>query len=367
MKVFVDVYMAKNLGDDLFIDILAKKFPKTSFTLNYYGNGYDDFLSKYSNLNKSNYCVAYKVLNRLGIYDYINDAKRISKQFDVLVFLGGSIFREESYWKDVYAQRMKLVQEFRKQSKPVFILGANFGPYKTEEFYSSYYSLFSQCYDVCFRESYSKELFKDLECVRSSADIIFQTKIPTITNKRKNIAYSIIDPSHKEGLAEYRDEYIKAVVESIKNIIDLGYTCTLMSFCKNEGDLKTCEEIFKSIPINLKSCVKILDYQGDIEPFLKEISESRLIIASRFHANILGIVAQTKILPLIYSDKTWNVLSDIGFKDKILRFNECREIENSDVIEGALKSDIQVENLSDLQSDSVRHFVMLEKVLNNNG
>ncbi len=363
MKVFVDVYMAKNLGDDLFIDILSKKFPNTNFTLNYYGKGYDDFLSRYNNLKRSNYPVVYKVLNRLGIYDYINDAKRISRQFDVLVFLGGSVFREESYWKDVYAQRMKLVQEFRKQSKPVFILGANFGPYKTEEFYSNYYSLFSQCNDVCFRESYSKELFKDLECVRSSADIIFQTKIPTTTNKRKNIAYSIIDPSHKEGLADYRDEYIKAVVGSIKNVIDLGYTCTLMSFCKNEGDLKTCEEIFKSIPINLKSYVKILDYQGDIEPILKEISESQLIIASRFHANILGVVAQTNILPLIYSDKTLNVLKDIGFKDKILRIEECKEINNKEMIEGLLTVHEQVSDLNDIKKNSLKHFSVLENIL----
>ena len=32
MKVYVDAYLAKNLGDDLFVDILTKRYPNHSFT-----------------------------------------------------------------------------------------------------------------------------------------------------------------------------------------------------------------------------------------------------------------------------------------------------------------------------------------------
>ena len=40
-RIFVDVYLAYNLGDDLFLDILSKKYPETEFTVNYVGNDYD--------------------------------------------------------------------------------------------------------------------------------------------------------------------------------------------------------------------------------------------------------------------------------------------------------------------------------------
>ena len=65
-----------------------------------------------------------------------------------------------------YYHRLKIVEEFEKKEKPVFILGANFGPYITQDFFDKYFFLFSKCHDICFRDSYSKELFKNLDNVR---------------------------------------------------------------------------------------------------------------------------------------------------------------------------------------------------------
>ena len=45
-KIFVDVYLSFNFGDDLFLDILANKFPTCEFTVNYVGANYDTFLSR---------------------------------------------------------------------------------------------------------------------------------------------------------------------------------------------------------------------------------------------------------------------------------------------------------------------------------
>lgn len=91
MKVYVDVYLAKNLGDDLFIHILSKRFPDIEFVVNYYGNNYDEFLSNYGNVKKSKYPIKYKLLNRMKIYDYINDVNRLSRGYDALIFWGGFI------------------------------------------------------------------------------------------------------------------------------------------------------------------------------------------------------------------------------------------------------------------------------------
>lgn len=334
MKIYVDVYLAKNLGDDLFVHVLANSFPDTEFVLNYYGNEYDDFLKQYHNVKKSDYPSIFKVLNRLKIHDYINDEKRLSKDYDALIFLGGSIFREEEYWREVYEGRKKLVNAFVDKKKPVFILGANFGPYHTEEFYNAYKELFEKCQDICFREYYSYNLFKDYKNVRCEKDIIFQLEAPELRAKKDKVVYSIIDPKHKDGLKKYEEEYIQFVENLIIDNQKNGYENELISFCAAEGDL----EIGKKIQENLFSKninIKIYNYNGNIDEVIKKIQESKLIVASRFHANILGLILKTNILPLIYSSKTENVLKDINFDGKIVDIKDCskEKIDNSKILQ----------------------------------
>ena len=54
-----------------------------------------------------------------------------------------------------------------------------------------------------------------------------------------------------------------------------------------------------------------------------------MIVASRFHANILGLITGTLILPLVYSSKTENVLKDIDFNGKILDIKDCSKEKNN--------------------------------------
>lgn len=363
MKIYVDVYLAKNLGDDLFIHILANRFPDVEFVVNYYGDDYDEFLSDYNNLKKSKYPFRYKLLNRMKIYDYINDTNRISEEYDALLFLGGSIFREESYWKDLYVLREKMLQAFKKKRKPVLVLGANFGPFHSNEFLESYQKFFEACDDVCFREKYSKKLFENVPCVRHEADIVFQLKVDKRI-KKEQIAYSVIEPNHKEGLKRYREEYIRAISESILNNIRNNFQCVLMSFCSREGDLKICNEIVETLPEMIRDRVKIIDYDGNIERMIGTIAESRLIIASRFHGNILGILCNTKVLPLIYSEKTSNVLKEIGFNNTIVKIEECKKILDNNLIREVLKIDRQLEDDYALCQSAMRQFDILEKILN---
>src|SRR5687767_13631712 len=107
--------MAFNLGDDLFLDILAKKYPNCQFTLNYVGNNYDAFITKYQNLKRRDFTIFNKISQRLKITDYINDYATVAQEHDALLFIGGSIFREEAYHQSLYENRMKLVTDFKKK------------------------------------------------------------------------------------------------------------------------------------------------------------------------------------------------------------------------------------------------------------
>lgn len=323
-KVFVDIYLMFNLGDDLFLDILAKKYPNCQFTVNYLAGNYDQFISGYSNVNRRKYTILDKIGQRLKISDNITNYKEISEECDALLFIGGSIFREEKYHKSLYQDRLKMVREFRNKEKPVFILGANFGPFETDDFYSDYRNFFALCEDVCFRDKYSYELFKDLSQVRYAPDIVFQMNVDEFkpVSNKKRVGFSIIDVRHKYGLAKYYDDYISSTVKSIEFLISKGYECCLMSLCEQEGDLQTINMIKSYLSPETQQSISIFNYKGNLKEAINLIASFNLFIAARFHANIVALLLGNGIMPIIYSEKTTNMLKDINLDEILVNMDE---------------------------------------------
>lgn len=323
-KVFVDIYLQFNLGDDLFLDILAKKFPQSEFTINYLGNKYDQFISKYPNVNRRKYTIINKIGQRLKISDSITNYDKVAGEHDALLFIGGSIFREEDYHRSLYQDRMKMVMEFKKRGKAVFVLGANFGPYNSQEFYKDYKEFFNLCDDVCFRDLYSFNLFKNIPQVRYAPDIVFQLNIneyKTISENNK-IGFSIIDVRHKKGLAKFHHDYINSTIRTIETLVDKGYDCCLMSFCEHEGDLQVINEIKSNLTSETLKKVSVYEYKGNLKEAIFMIASFNVFVAARFHANILAILLGIGVIPIIYSEKTSNMLRDLNMDGLIINFED---------------------------------------------
>lgn len=328
MKVFLDIYLALNFGDDLFLDIILKRYPNITFITNYTGNSYVNFFKEYKNVKKRNYTLFHKILRRLKIYDHLNNFDVIAKECDCAIFLGGSIFRDEPYHTTLYRERTSIMKSFLKYNKKIFVLGSNFGPVVNNDFYQDYYNFFKKCEDVCFRDSYSLELFSTLENIRKASDIVFNLDIEKYKKgkKEKIVGYSIIDFRHKFGLEEFHDNYIENIVESIKTMSKKGYKCEILSFCENEGDLEVAKEINKRLSKEENYKLSIYNYYGNIQDVIEKISTYEYFIAGRFHANILGMLLGIKLCPLIYNQKTLNLLNDLGYNGKIITTDNLFEL-----------------------------------------
>lgn len=361
-KVFVDIYLQFNLGDDLFLDILAKKYPNCEFTINYLGKNYDQFISKYGNVRRRKYTILNKIGQRLKIMDSITNYNKVAEEHDILLFIGGSIFREEEYHQSLFQDRMKIVREFKKREKSVFVLGANFGPFETEEFLNDYRSFFKNCDDVCFRDIYSYELFKDLPCVRYAPDIVFQMNVNEYkTNSiNKRVGFSIIDVRHKQGLSNYYDDYLNSTVSSIELFVNNGYECCLMSFCEHEGDLKVINSIKSKLSPDTLKNVSIYDYKGKLKEAINLIASFNLFIAARFHANIIALLLDIDVIPIIYSKKTINMLNDIDFSRNAINMNELYLQFDEDKIDNAFNSKV---NLESIQEEARNQFEVLSEFL----
>ncbi|MEN8076856.1 polysaccharide pyruvyl transferase family protein [Clostridioides difficile] len=362
-KIFVDIYLAYNLGDDLFLDILSKKYPEAKFTINYVGNDYDEFIEKYSNVQRRKYTLSNKVLQKLRIKDTLNNYKKIAESHDAMIFIGGSIFRDESYHESLYKDRMRMVDEFKNLNKPVFILGANFGPYKRKSFLEDYMNFFERCDDVCFRDKYSFNIFKDIRSVRYAPDIVFQLNLDKYKeNNRKNIiGFSIIDVTHKAGLAKYEDKYLESTVRTIETLVKDGYECCLISFCEREGDLKVINSIKRKLDDKTNIYVRVYEYKGNLEEAFQVISNFKLFIAARFHANIISQLLNIPILPVIYSNKTSNMLKDINLDKLIIDMDKLDKMYDKEVLEYAFNNKV---NLEDIKKKSENQFNKLTEFIN---
>ena len=241
-----------------------------------------------------------------------------------------------------------------------YLLGVNFGPYKTEKYYQNIHNMMSKLEDVCFRDKYSYNLFKDLQNTRCASDIIFSmdTSKVKITNRKRAII-SIISPKDKLD-EKYQEKYENKMIELIKFLDGKGYEICLMSFCKFENDEQEIENIINKLPKTYRDKVERYCYNGNIEQALNVLGDCQLIIGGRFHANILGLVLGKSILPVLYSDKTLHVLQDMEINVPIIDIRKLDEFDVKSLTDEQLNTHFDVEKQ---KKDAQRHFEKLDILL----
>ena len=140
----------------------------------------------------------------------------------------------------------------------------------------------------------------------------------------------------------------------------LGYEITYMSFCKNENDEIAIERIISKLSQDEKEKVSRFYYRNNIEEALNVLGDSQIIVGSRFHANIIGLLLNKTIIPIIYSDKTINVLQDIKYQGKIIDIRKIEEFKISDIKNEDLEYKIDI---SKQIEDSKVHFIGPDRML----
>lgn len=351
MKIFLKAYFRKNLGDDLFVYILCKRYPNITFSA--------ISTTKY-NLKLDNLKIIW-IKNKVQklINKYILKEKKldyyIAKRNEYTVVIGGSMFIENNNSNE---------SVFLGLPKKFFILGSNFGPYYSEEFYDKYKKVFANAIDVSFRDSYSYSLFKNLNNVRYNPDIVFSLDNSIECSTKKNVVISVIDCSSRKEILVSNHVYESKIVELIMMFIKKGYTITLMSFCKAEGDERVVKRILKKLnKENCSSKIKKFFYNGNINQALNIIKSSEIIVGTRFHACVLGLLYEKTVIPIIYSNKTENLLNDLNFQGLKIRINNINNLNPNKIDNSQLSYKLNVEGIKE---KALKHFEKLDKIVGEN-
>lgn len=350
--VFAEGYWVCNLGDDLFLKILCNRYKDVSFKILANRKMYSNIAK---NLEvKDNSKFLYKLFNKLTNKKLQNNIKlSIIKNLDYVVYIGGSIFMQKDKYKQILTDR------YLKHNKKYFILGSNFGPYKDNE-YKEFCKdkIFNKAEDVCFRESYSHELFKELDNIRHCADIVFSLDTSNINKEnKKRVVFSIIDCNAKE-CGKYKEQYIQKIIELTEEFTKKEYEIIYMSFCKQEQDENGINEILQRLPSKCK--VQTYNYNGNIQEALEVIASAQIIVGTRFHANIVGLLLNKKIIPIAYNNKTQNTLRDINYMGDIIDIRNIESVNINEIIEKNINYEFNVENV---KKEAEGHFEKLDQYL----
>lgn len=354
-KVYVVAYDGVNLGDDLFIRTIVNRYPHVKFYM----------WSDLKNREIFRCLTNLKIIDKNGKLPRLLERIRPSlaaryrnwmeRRCRAMVYIGGSIFIEYENWKQILNW-----WNYRVEQCDFFVLGANFGPYHTEAYREEMGQIYAQMKDVCFRDRYSYGLFREINTVRYAPDILLAHSMPQVPVDEKQIFVSVINCAARDGghgLTAYDADYVKNMARLLEKYCREGYRPVISSFCEVEGDEEAIRKILKTMDPQLASMVQVLNYDGtNAQKLCEAIAGSAFVVATRFHATILAIVAGRPVLPVIYSDKTLHVLEDLGIRDPLIDIRSSCDYTTVKPVEIAV-------NRQQLALDAQKHFEKLDEIL----
>ena len=322
-KVFILAYSKVNLGDDLFIDILVNRYKNVQFfTRAIQEKTY--IYNKNANLHFKDYTLE-------------DLAKISSKEFDAIVYIGGSIFMEHAGGVERIKKLNAIATNCKQNNVPFFFISSNFGPYKTPEYKREVQKLMRNITDICFRDRQSYETFNKYQSVRYAPDVVFSYNRP-VRVKKDTVGISVLNFKYRKELKFYQRNYYEVLINSLISYIKQGKTVTLFSFCEYEGDEDSIDFIISELPARYADKIQIERYRGKLDDFIKKYSSMEYFLCSRFHSMVLSAVFKQKVSILSYSNKIVNVIYDLHL---------CKEYYNVSEINNI--KDIKLENFDKLR------------------
>lgn len=359
-SVALRFYNARNLGDDLFVKILADRYQNRFLigqpiphSRKFSQDPFLDLENVELAESRLEYYAA-KIFDRIFRKKTIVNIRRILRS-QILVYTGGSIFIEgknREFWH-------REERSYRKLPIPYAIVGANFGPWKTQDFVNLVRSILSGSVDTCFRDKDSHDQFSEIALARYASDIVFSLDTSNLSKitSRNNAVVSVVETSGRFR-SSVVNAYEELIVKAVSELVTQGRDVTLMSFCRVEGDEEVIRRIIYKLPDHICKNVTTYFYRGNINQALSVICRSNLVIGTRFHSVILALLLNKPVIPIAYSDKTLTVLKDIGFDGKVfdLRIDTSSDLSKDDLLKATtfnvqkqiVSSELQFAILDDL-------------------
>lgn len=302
-------YFARNLGDDLMIRLLLKRYPGVRFYSEAWAEipglvSWETLQKKHGRLNH-----LLNLLTRCRWKDFYMDAVRryYDRKCTCSVYIGGSIYMQRT----AVAEQLRQEEEKLKNG-PLFVIGANFGPCWEEDFTEGFRDYFRRCAGVTFRDRASYEGFRHCGNVAWAPDVVLNLQAKP-RKSQETVLISVIDLENRRELGCYRESYEHWMAALCEDCIRMGKRPVLLSHCRAEGDEKAIQRILKHLSPEVREKTGSLCYCQNADAILDAYAGAERVIATRFHAMILALCFQKPVFSIAYSEKCRHYLADLAF------------------------------------------------------
>lgn len=358
-KFYLYFYNDSNLGDDLFLDTLVRRYPNFDFYIYADKNSppLNWSLKLHNNLHYADICFSNKTYK-----------SEISK-YDGVILIGGSVFQDLSYsLYRGYIGRYLIFKKIIKAGKKIFVIGSNLGPFKTLFGKLIFKVTLKHVSHICVRDSYSFNLLNEWEIKNRdlAPDIIFGYDFhPKFKpgNNKDILGISILNTKlnpevrnlYIEKMAGLTNMYLK---ESPNKMVRLfGFDGG------NENDGEIIDEVLKLL--NFPERAIKVEYNNNItiNEYLNLFIECSYILANRFHSVILAAKFGIPFFPIIYSEKTSNALNDIGYFSTSVQYKKIDSLNLNTMHDLIRVSEKNYAIKDTICSQSIKHFIGLDHLI----
>lgn len=378
MKIFLNAYLAENFGDDLFVEVIAQRYPHNQFEVlttkeykaNFSSNVKPVLTERLQRkLKLEEYIVKtlwrFHLPNRYFFPKFLRASVKIrnclAKASDINIYVIGSGFME-----NIKYNFMDYFVDLPYYTHKLNLIGCNFGPYKSDSYLTYHKKLFKRTNDICFRDKASYNLFNNKN-YRHEKDVVFNYKgeksSPLSSDFGDYVLISVVNPFKDQKIKNNGKVkiYLDFLESCIDYIIQKGQKVVLVGFCREEADDEMIESLLSKV--SYKDEIVVFNYPDiTFEKMMGLFAEADSVIASRYHAMIISMLYQRPTYTIAYSKKTVNVLKDIDVSIPFVSTDELQTISPKQFLDdfGYCISDSL---LSKIKSSAERQFEKLDNLL----
>jgi len=359
MKFFVYYYNDSNLGDDLFLDVLVRRYPQHQF---YIQSDESSPVLNESLLTANNLYFTQKAF-------YYKNIDEQSNLYDGVIMIGGSLFQDLSYsFYRGFIGRILFFRQLQKLGKKVYVMGSNLGPFKTMFGKILLKNTLKYVNYICVRDKYSFDLLNQWKLGNKTGlapDIIFGYDYQPraqVASAKNILGISILNTKLNP---EVRDVYIHKMAELINAYLEQDNTHQVRLFGfdgghENDGliiDLVLNEVLYKTRVTKIEYNAKIT-----IEEYLELFLECGFMVANRFHSMVLAAKYNIPFYPIIYSKKTSNVLSDMKYPFDSIEYANIAQLDSQALIKSIMTNQRNFILPESYSHEALNHFYGLDNL-----
>ena len=280
----------KNFGDEAILSVLVNKLKQENHKITVISSDPEFTKSQYKNI-KSVYT-----------FNMPEIVAQIAKS-DILVSGGGSLLQDVTSLKSLIYY-LTVIFIALVLHKKVMIFAQGIGPIKNPFGQFITKALLSHCTYVSVRDKKSLELMNNWGIkAELLCDPIFSTQI-TPVKKNKTVAVQL------RNFRTMSDDFIDRLAQKVcQEFAD--YELEIYSF-QDSIDLEVCEKFQRAVNL-LNSDIKTSLYSGLLnKEIIENLSHCEYLIAMRFHAIIIGLLAETKTLSINYDIKVEKISQEFN-------------------------------------------------------